>query len=240
MRAIAAVSVALVLFVSALASAQEWTEFVSREDGFRVDFPGQPKVQETTFTSEYSYTLPARVYSAERGKERYTMTVVEYSGIEKMGQERAKACPPGAEPCHGSMNTGEGYWKMDIGGAIVYGTWKYLQRDARLTHLMWNFMDLVEGQQLQLTNNADKSRTFVHIAMHLNKLYILEGTVPAGYPEPGLFQQSMGYVDKDGNGIRYQYVYNNRFPPPPRVGRGGAAAPVGAPGGAGVTGGAGR
>jgi hypothetical protein len=129
---------------------------------------------------------------------------------------------------------------MDIGGAIVYATWRFLQRDAKLTHLMWNFMDLVEGQQLQLTNNADKSRTFAHIAMHLNKLYILEGTVPAGYPEPGLFQQSMGYVDKDGNGIRYQYVYNNRFPPPPRTGRGGAAGPAGAADGSGTTGRGGR
>ena len=60
-RAISAVSVTVVLFVSAPASAQEWTEFVSREDGFRVDFPGQPKVQDTTYTSEYGYTLPARV-----------------------------------------------------------------------------------------------------------------------------------------------------------------------------------
>jgi hypothetical protein len=240
MRAISAASVALVLFVSATASAQEWTEFVSREDGFRVDFPGQPAVQATTFTSEYGYTLPARVYSAQRGRERYLITIVDYSGIEKMGQERAKACPPGAEPCRGSMNTGEGYWKMDIGGAIVHATWKYLQRDVKLTHLMWNFMDLVEGQQLQLTNNADKSRTFVHVAMHLNKLYMLEGTVPAGYPEPGLFQQSMGYVDKDGNGIRYQYVYNNRFPAPPRTGRGGAAGAAGAAGGAAAIGRGGR
>jgi hypothetical protein len=243
MRPVAAMLVAVVLFVSTPVFAQEeWTEFVSREDGFRVDFPGQPKVQDTTFTSEYEYTLPARVYSAERGRERYSMTIVDYNGIEAMGKERVKTCPPGAEPCHGSMNTGEGYWKMDIGGAIVHATWMFLQRDAKLTHLMWNFMDLVEGQQLQLTNNADKSRTFVHIAMHLNKLYILEGTVPAGYPEPGLFQQSMGYVDKDGNGIRYQYVYNNRFPPPPRTGggRGGAAGPAGAGRGAGAPGGAGR
>ncbi len=41
---------------------------------------------------------------------------------------------------------------MDIGGAIVYATWKYLQRDVTLTYVMWNFMDLVEAQQLQLTN----------------------------------------------------------------------------------------
>jgi hypothetical protein len=47
--------------------------------------------------------------------------------------------------------------------------------------------------------------------MRENKLYVQEGTVPKGYPEPGLFQQSLGYVDKDGNGIRYQEIYSNQF-----------------------------
>jgi hypothetical protein len=215
MRSFAALSLASILCLSVPAVAQEWSEFSSREDGFTVNFPGQPQVEETTYVSEYDYTLPARVYSAERGRERYSMTVVDYNGIEEMGETRAEGCPAAAEPCHGSPTTGPGYWRMDIGGAIVHATWAYLQRDVDLTHLMWNFMDLVEGQQFQLTNNVDQSRTFVHISMHMHKLYILEGTVPAGYPAPGLFQQSMGYVDTDGNRIRYQSVYNDRFPPPP-------------------------
>ena len=215
MRSIAALSIALTLSLSVPAFAQEWAQFQSLEDGFSVDFPGQPNVEETTFVSEFAYTLPARVYSAERGRERYSITVVDYNGIEQMGEERAQGCDPAAEPCHGSNTTGAGYWKMDIGGAIVYATWKYLQRDVELTHLTWTSMDLVEGQQLQLTNNADGSRTFVHISMHMHKLYMLEGTAPAGSPPPGLFQQSMGYVDADGNRIRYQFMYNDRFPPPP-------------------------
>jgi hypothetical protein len=81
--------------------------------------------------------------------------------------------------------------------------------------------------------------------MHENKLYILEGTVPKGYAEPGLFQQSMGYVDKDGNGIRYQTVYSNAFhglrecPVPPLAGggRGAGAGARGAPQGQGGGGG---
>jgi hypothetical protein len=212
----AGVVVALVL-AAGPASAQEWTEFVSASDGFRVNFPGQPKVQDTTYVSEFDYTLPARVFVAERGRERYVMTVVDYNGIQAMGLERIKTCLPGDERCRGSMNTGEGYWKLDLGGAVVHAAWTFLQRDVKLTHMNWSWNDLVEGQSLQLTNNADKSHTFVHIALHANKLYILEATVPAGYPAPGLFQQSMGYVDKDGKNIRYQYVYNNRFPAPPRI-----------------------
>lgn len=217
MRSFTAVLVVALLLTARSACAQDWTEFVSATDGFRVNFPGQPKVQDTTYMSEFGYSLPARVFSAERVRERYVMTVVDYNGIEAMGKERVKTCAPGDERCRGSMNTGEGYWKLDLGGAIVHAEWTFLQRDVKLTHMNWSWNDLVEGQSLQLTNNADKSQTFVHVALHMNKLYILEATVPAGYPAPGLFQQSMGYVDKDGKNIRYQYVYNNRFPAPPRI-----------------------
>ena len=51
--------------------------------------------------------------------------------------------------------------------------------------------------------------------MHENKLYIIEGTVPAGYPEPGFFQQSLGWLDENGVGLRYQSVYTNNYPAPP-------------------------
>ena len=37
----------------------------------------------------------------------------------------------------------------------------------------------------------------------------MEGTVPDGYPEPGLFQQSLGWLDENGRSIRYQFVYYN-------------------------------
>jgi hypothetical protein len=109
----------------------------------------------------------------------------------------------------------------------VYATFQFIKRDARLTSYVWNFVDLVEGHQLQLTN-ADKSRTFAGIYMHENRLYIIEGTVPAGYPEPGLFQQSLGWLDENGVGVRYQSYYSNGFPAPPRVGRGGQRQGAGA------------
>ncbi len=77
----------------------------------------------------------------------------------------------------------------------------------------------------QRTNDADQSRTSAFIGMHEHKLFVLEGTVPRGYPEPGLFQQSLGWVDEDGNRIRYRTVYSNAYhalgvyPAPPIVGR---------------------
>ena len=214
--------------------AQEWDDFTSREDGFHVNFPGKPSVTTSTFTSEYGAALPARVYSASRGQERYSMTVVDYAPVEKILTDKAKQCPAFAdERCTGfgaGATVGAGYWRTDIRGALVWASWQFMQRDAKVTHYMWNFVDLVEGHQLQLTNNKDKSRTFVSIYMHLNRLYIMEGTVPDGDPEPGLFQQSLGFVDKDGNGVRYRDYYDNDYPPPARTGGGAPApAPAGTP-----------
>lgn len=229
----------LLLAMSEVGAAQDWTEYQNLQDGFKVDFPDQPKITETTWTSEYGYKLPARVYTAERGKERYSMTVVDYSPIEAQGIERRKNCPAGAEPCIGSDISGPGYWRHDIRGAIVYAASKFLERDVKMTRMLWAHQDLVEGIELQLTSNVDQSRTFTFISMRENKLYIAEGTVPKGYPQPGLFQQSMGYLDKDGNGVRYQKIYSNEVyglgdAPPPSYGRGGAA---GQGGGAGRQGG---
>ena len=99
---------------------------------------------------------------------------------------KAKQCPPFAdERCTGfggGATVGAGYWRTDVRGALVWASWQFMQRDVKVTHYMWNFIDLVEGHQLQLTGNRDKSRTFVAIYMHDNRLYITEGTVPDGDP----------------------------------------------------------
>ena len=212
MRTTACVVALVLSSMAAPSAAQEWDEYANRQDGFRINFPGPPKVTEGTWTSQLNYVLPMRVYSAENGLQRYSVTVVDYSGIEQLGIERAKTCPPGNANCRANAPPaiGPGYSHHDERGAIVYATFKLLQRDAKLNYLAWEWQDLVEGHMLQLTN-PDRSRTFAWIGMHAHKLYIVEGTVPAGYPEPGLFQQSIGWVDKNGNGIRYQQIYSNSF-----------------------------
>jgi hypothetical protein len=233
--------VATVLSLSAPASGQDWAEYINRDDGFRVDFPGPPTVTATTFKSEYGLDLPARVYRVVRGPERYSITVADYTQVQRLADEKAKTtCPkdyPDERAC-GLANAGRGYWREEIGGALLWATYGFLERNAKVTHLAWAWQDLVEGHELQLTNNADRSRTFAFVTMHQNRLYILEATVPKAYPPPGLFQQSMGFVDKDGNGIRYQSVYSNmhaeypdQFPGQPRRtgqggGRGGAPTAV--------------
>ena len=232
------IAAALVLSLTTPAFAQEWDQFVFVDDGFTVNFPGRPQVENTTWISQYRYTLPARVYRASRGPERYSATVVDYRGVEKLGVERAARCHPEAEPCLGTSDgadgaiMGLGYWKMDVRGAPAYATQKILQRGGTVTHYSLQFQQVVEGYLLRMTN-PDESQTMAYITMHENRLYVFEGTTPKGAPEPGLFQGSVGFVDANGNGIRYLDYYSNaihglrQHDPPPL--RGGGAA-QGAPG----------
>ena len=115
---------AFILSVSGIAAAQEWADYSNPRDGFKITFPGQPTVSTTTWTSEHGYTLPGRVYSLDKGKEHYSVTVVDYTGIEQLGIERAKGCPPRANVCTGNDLGGLGFWKHDVRGAVVYASHK--------------------------------------------------------------------------------------------------------------------
>ena len=64
-----AIVFAVALSIAGSASAQDWDQYVSTQDGFKVDFPGTPKIAETTYKSEYGYMLPARMFTVDKGKE---------------------------------------------------------------------------------------------------------------------------------------------------------------------------
>ena len=65
MRLIPVFTTAALLCAALPAMGQEWIEFSSRDDRFTCNFPAQPKVTTTRWTSEYGAVLPTRVYSAE-------------------------------------------------------------------------------------------------------------------------------------------------------------------------------
>jgi hypothetical protein len=209
MRLMTLISAAFVLSISGPSFAQGWIEYASRADLFSVNFPGEPKVRDITYPTEYGITLPGRVHGYEAGPNRYSVTVVDYANVQKIHQERLKNCQAYPNLCNNP-------WAGELRGALDYAAWSFLQRDAKVTHYAYYNTDRVEGRRIQLTN-ADKSRTFAAIHMHENRLYILEGTVSAGSPPPGLFQQSLGFLDKEGIRVRYQTNYANGYPPPPRV-----------------------
>jgi hypothetical protein len=218
--------VAFVICAPSAALSQEWSDFRSTIDRFSITFPGEPSVQEITWPSEYGAVFPGRVYSARQEASSYSVTVIDYSQSEKL---------------HAAISKPESfqdprYWQIDIQASIQYAATKFRQRPgAKVTYDAWHYIDLVEGHQLQLSNQ-DQSRTFVAIYLHENRLYIVEATVPPGYPPPGLFQQNLSFLDEKGARVRYNEIYSNRLPPLPA--RGGGAGRGGAGGAAGRGGGA--
>ena len=206
MRLISLVSAACVLVISSPASGQEWIEYVSRADFFSVNFPAQPEVRDIKWETEYGITLPGRAHVYVDGRNRYSVTVVDYGNIQQLHAERVKGCTAYPNLCNNPFNG-------ELRGAMDYAAWRLMKNAARLTHYAYYNTDRVEGRRLQLLN-ADKTQTFAAVHMHQNRLYVLEGTVAAGMPPPGLFQQSLGFVDKDGRRIRYQSTYSNMYPAP--------------------------
>lgn len=221
MRRMSLATAALILSVCGPAYAQEWIQYASKADLFGVNFPAEPKVEDITYQTEYGISLQGHAYSSDSGSSRYSVTVVDYADAEKIHTARAEECKKKG----GDGDLCQNDWRGDVQGSIVYASWKFIQRTAKVTYLAWAVTDNVEGQRVQLTN-PDGSRTFGAIYRHGTRLYILEATVPTGAPAPGLFQQSLLWLDEDGKPIRYRSYYTTGYsdgwtfpaPPPPRLG----------------------
>lgn len=213
MRLMPLVSAAFVLLMSGPSFAQEWIEYASQEDLFTVNFPSEPTVQEIAYPAEYGVILPGRVHGVENGPNRYSVTVIDYTNAQEIHAERLVDCQG---PSRSNANLCSNPWINEVRGALDYAAWSFLQRDATVTHYAWYSVERVEGRRIQLTN-ADESRTFAAIHMHENRLYVFEGTVPSAAPPPGLFSESLGFIDEEGIRIRYDSTYANTYPPPPRV-----------------------
>jgi hypothetical protein len=204
----------------------DWQEIVSREERFSALFPGRPAILETMWFSQYGAVLPARVYSMSKGRSRYSVTVVDYNPVERLLVERSRACPTEANTCQGIGDWGIGYWKTDIRGALLFVVARLLERDAKVTSLMWNGVALVQGVEVRVVNSADQSRTFASIYMHENRLIVVESTVPRGDPPPVAFNESINWLDEKGQAVRYQATYVNIPDVPKPLPRGAPPAPA--------------
>ena len=214
MRLTSAMTVLCGLLLAQPALAQEWTEYETRVDRFTVPAPGQPKIDTMTWDSEYGARFPGRVYRWEQGRNRYSVTVVDYSDAERIH----------SEVNHIAYRGGPGYWTIDIMGSIDYAATRYRQKPGiKVTYDAWHYIERVTGHELQLTN-PDESRTYVGIYLHENRLYILDATAPANEAPPIIFQQSFGFLDADGKPVQYRSYYFNRLPAP-RLGGGGTGPP---------------
>lgn len=221
------------------ATAQDPTEYVSKADYFSISFPTTPTVREISYPTEYRVALPGRVYTSEARRNRYTVTVVDYRDAITIHDARNKKCALDAaggrtglsdadiRKIAGDMCQDDG--PEDVRGAMMFATWNYIQKAAKVTHLAHYNSDLVEGHEIHLLN-PDESRTYAVIHMHENRLYIAEATVPKGAPPANWFQISIRFLDETFRPVRYQWVgttlYSNGYPKPPRAGAAGQPAPA--------------
>ena len=140
-------------------------------------FPSQPTVTEIAYQAERGKPLPARVYSVDTGRERYSVTVVDYAtaGIN------------------------------DVPGAIAWEAWNFRKRGGQITQDTFANVDRIPGHELHITN-PDGSHTFAQIHLHKRRLYVLEARIPPNTPTPGavLFIQSLSILDEEGKRIRYE------------------------------------
>jgi hypothetical protein len=208
-----------VLILASAASAAEWSEYTSQQDFFLVAFPGQPKIEEIEWKSEYGVTYPARVYSAQDGPSRFSVTVVNMIDAEDRHRVQLRTS--------NIFDQGQGaYWQIDIMSSMDYTATQYRRRPGvKVTEDAFHYIDLIAGHQLHLIN-PDQSLTHVAIYLHKNRLYVLEGTVPRNFPAPGVFTESMQFTDANGNRVRYRMIQTNELPPQ-KYGRGAGAGPQG-------------
>jgi len=173
------------------ASAQDWVKYVNLTDRFIVNFPGEPEIREFTYVSEYAANLPAKAYAVEDDSGRYSVTVVDYTNAEQALRARPNDTYRGDD------------LTSDVLGSVAYAAAHLRNRGGAITYDAWAAVDRIAGHQLQITN-PDGSRTFAGIYLHASRLYILEATVPEGWPPPGHFQQSLGVLDAHGKRVRYE------------------------------------
>jgi len=195
MRALTLFVISLALFPWGTSLAQSWIKYVNETDQFIINFPHEPEVREISYVSEHGAIIPTRVYTVEDSPAYYSVTVVDYSGLESANEEL-------------SARTGSNYNSLraqgELSGAIAYAAWNIRRRGGEITYDAWSSMDGVPGHQLQITNE-DQLRTFVAIHRLDRLLYILEGTVPENSMPPIHFQQSLGFLDEQGKRVSVEY-----------------------------------
>ena len=175
MRHLGIITAMLLFFVPGGANAQGWFEYINREDQFSVNFPAQPEISDFSYLTATGWSVPGRLFEADEGDARYAVSVVNYAG----------AAPE------------------DIEAAIDHAADSYRNSGGEVTYDNEGGVDGIDGHMVQVTN-ADGGRSFVQIAFHMDRLYIVDATVPPGAIVPGHFQQSLVMLDEQGRRVRYQ------------------------------------
>lgn len=182
--------VALAIAITTPAAAQDWIEYINREEMFVQNFPHEPVVEATIYHTEFHAELNGTIFRASDPMADYTLTVINY----------------------GDTTVEYPYNHWDMHGAIDYAAWQFRERGGEITYDRWAQIDRIRGHHLQITNE-DMSRSYIAIHFHGERLYILEARAKPGSPPPIQFQQSLSILDADGVVVRYDVDLITRVDP---------------------------
>jgi len=177
MRFVSLIPAVLALFFANAACAQEWDEYVNRENFFTVNFPGEPTMQEVPYMTAKGTKLTARVFTAKADPKSilagtYSMTVVDYASAPmELGTAIAEAAKVARD---------RGTPKYDEPGNV----------------------DRIKTQRMTV-ETADKRRILSEILVHGTRLYIVQADTAMNIPPPAQFQASVQILDENGTRIRY-------------------------------------
>lgn len=194
---------------------EEWTEYLSFDDLFSVNFPGDPAITASTYVTEHELKLPARVYTAKDFMGTYSVTAVDWSSAEQEHKRMYEECE--AQTAQGGENPnicGNRY-RAEVNGAALDAVAKVMYRGGHVQYLQEGGAEGVAGYRAHILN-ADGSMTVVATGFHMNRLFIFEGTTLKDMPPAVNFLVSFGVIDEEGRRIRYQGTYSPFAPPPPR------------------------
>ena len=162
--------------------------------------PGEFAIEEIDFETEYGIVVPARVFSHENETGRYSVTVVDYREAQRLHDERLEQIGGIYQPI---------YAQVDVRGSIAYVAKKIRDRASTVDYDAYHYISRIEGHQLQ-TTNPDQTRTFAALYLYQSRLYVIDATVSPNTAPPGMFQQSLEFVDEDGEVITFRNFPEDR------------------------------
>ena len=101
------------------------------------------------------------------------------------------------------------YGEVDVRASVAYMARKIRERAETVEYDNYHYIGRVDGHQLH-TTNPDGTRTFAGIYLLESKLYVVDATVEPGTPPGGIFQQSLEFLDENGNGIMFRTFQDAR------------------------------
>jgi hypothetical protein len=181
MRFISLIVAVMALVASTAANAQDWGEYVNRENFFTVNFPGDPMETTAPYKTAKGTMLTARIFSADAAPDSilagtYRLTVVDYNSAKD-------ELPTAIEEAANTIR--------------AKGTVKYDGKNMLDNHLSW---------RLTIETPAGRRILAEVLVAENGRLYISEAETALNIPPPAQYQASLQILDENGVRIRYKSV----------------------------------